>query len=255
MSREPTFADCMRDRQRALYKHTITTDRPLREQLGIPHRPEALPSELRDAITMISWCREELVLRGYLDKRILDMEAFEQGRQPPYWVISGPLDLELAPDADTSDRDARLADYEDALRLYRLAIDAWNKISPLMWMSQQLIDALSMSAWKAMQRGESVDLLHPTVLSALMSYGGILRVYASHSPVMAAVFHRFEAMANQIQDTLRGMLIDRLFSGELSGDDAQQAIEALEQHAASGLWPTPDLDLNKAEERWQARAS
>jgi hypothetical protein len=233
------------------------SDEPTRRYFGIRHRPELVLPELRKAISFIAEAAFDLHMRGYITDEM-------QLKPPPHWIIARGLELEVA--GDTTEEDERLLEYRDALRLYRAACDEWNKIATLKRLSTKLIEEMDSLTWRPHRFAPNgdfvpgylrndVSLLDPEVLGALMRYGEFLRMFASGSPILAAYFHQFEAIAARVRDTVRTILIDRLFEGKMSAEDGAKAIAMLESYAASGLWPTPDLDLNKAEERALAKAA
>jgi hypothetical protein len=224
----------------------------VRSMHGVRHRPELVLPQLRKAIRFIAEVAFDLHERGYLsaDRVVLP---------PPQWIIERGLELEVA--GDQTERDAKLRDYDNALKLYRAACDEWDKISTLKRLNAQLIEQLDAATsqkradgW-GWERRTDCSLFDPAVLAALNNYAEFLHMFAASSPIIGAAMHQFEAMAARIRETCRTYLLDEILSGRLQGEQHKMAIAALDQHAASGLWPTPELDLNRAEERWRARAS
>ena len=119
---------------------------------------------------------------------------------------------------------------------YEEANEAWDSIAPICQANVVLREQLREAA------EQGLDIVSPPVLRALRAFRDVLARFADKPPVADYVLE-LDQMFRQLADAARMLVIRRLFAGQLTGDEADRAVDLLKQQAEAGIWRDPDGDI------------
>lgn len=229
-----------------------------------------LPAKLIEAYETVKHIAIELASaeRMYLPKKEPwgSAQAFLLPRdRPAAWLYGHPvrkhLDLEIARNAEQqAEHEAWLAaqeaEWEETKALISQARDTYYLMEPLLQASERLNRKLRELCYTGR------PLVHPEVLHALFRFRdgiaqyenrvakGIGGGYVSEpNPVVAAYLCRLDQMLDRLGDTVRQILLRRIFDGTMTTEQEREAAALLQAQADAGIWADPEGDMDRAAAR------